>query len=54
MLSMLADSCPVRLPESPVQRNEGPVNGGGIVSREISGTTLDSDLLKVAKTAADI
>ncbi len=40
MLSMLADSCPVQLPESPVQRNVGPVNGGG-----------NSDLLKVETTA---
>lgn len=35
---MLADSCPVQTPELPVQRNQGPVNGGG-----------NSDLLKVAK-----
>ena len=32
-----AETCPVRVPESPVQREEGPVNGGG-----------NSDPLKVA------
>jgi hypothetical protein len=26
---MVADSCPVAVSESPVQRDEGPLNGGG-------------------------
>lgn len=33
---MLGDSCPVQIPENPVQRGQGSVNGGG-----------NSDLLKV-------
>ena len=37
---MLADSCPVRIPEAPVQWGQGSVNGGG-----------NSDLLKVENTA---
>ena len=37
-LSTAGDSCPVRVSESPVQGDEGPLNGGG-----------NSDLLKVAK-----
>ena len=28
-LSMAAEACPVPVPESPVQGEEGPVNGGG-------------------------
>ncbi len=36
-VSTAADSCPVPVPESPVQGDEGPVNGGG-----------NSDPLKVA------
>ena len=36
-MCMVAESCPVQVPESPVQGEEGPVNGGG-----------NSDPLKVA------
>ena len=25
----VSESCPVQVPENPVQRDEGPVNGGG-------------------------
>lgn len=28
-LCMAAESCPVSASESPVQRDEGPINGGG-------------------------
>ena len=28
-LSMVAESCPVTVSESPIQGNEGPLNGGG-------------------------
>ena len=27
--STISESCPVQVPETPVQRKEGPVNGGG-------------------------
>ena len=27
--STISESCPVQVSETPVQRNEGPVNGGG-------------------------
>ena len=27
--STIRESCPVQVPEDPVQREEGPVNGGG-------------------------